>query len=39
MKGLEEKRGKIKGPTIGHFPTYSENTETKIKRFEAEIGI
>ncbi|MFA4132614.1 MULTISPECIES: transposase [unclassified Brevibacillus] len=36
MTGLEEKRGKAKGPSIGIPRTNPEDPETKIKRLEAE---
>ncbi|EJP84213.1 transposase [Bacillus cereus] len=36
IKGLEEKRGKAKGPGLGRPRTKSENPEAKIKRLEAE---
>lgn len=35
-KGLEEKRGKAKGPGIGRPKTKPEDPEAKIKRLEAE---
>jgi transposase len=37
MKGLEEKRGKAKGPGKGRPRTRPEDPETKIKRLEAEV--
>ncbi|WP_233414705.1 transposase [Thermaerobacillus caldiproteolyticus] len=37
MKGLEEKRGKAKGPGKGRPRTCPEDPETKIKRLEAEV--
>jgi transposase len=37
IKGLEEKRGKAKGPGKGRPRTRPEDPETKIKRLEAEI--
>jgi transposase len=36
IKGLEEKRGKAKGPGKGRPRTRPEDPETKIKRLEAE---
>jgi len=36
MTGLEEKRGKAKGPGIGRPRTKPEDPEAKIKRLEAE---
>ena len=36
LKGLEEKRGKAKGPGIGRPRTRPEDPEVKIKRLEAE---
>jgi len=36
IKGLEEKRGKAKGPGIGRPRTRPEDSEVKIKRLEAE---
>ncbi|MEK4677785.1 MULTISPECIES: transposase [Bacillus] len=36
IKGLEEKRGKAKGPGIGRPRTKPEDPEAKIKRLEAE---
>ncbi|UYX55716.1 transposase (plasmid) [Bacillus thuringiensis] len=36
IKGLEEKRGKAKGPGLGRPRTKPENPEAKIKRLEAE---
>ncbi|GIN84797.1 hypothetical protein J6TS2_11830 [Heyndrickxia sporothermodurans] len=36
IKGLEEKRGKAKGPGIGRPRTRLEDPEIKIKRLEAE---
>lgn len=36
IKGLEEKRGKAKGPGLDRPRTKPENSETKIKRLEAE---
>lgn len=36
IKGLEEKRGKAKGPGIGRPRTRPENPQEKIKRLEAE---
>lgn len=36
MKGLEEKRGKAKGPGMGRPRTRPEDPEVKIKRLEAE---
>ncbi|MFB4337898.1 hypothetical protein [Bacillus sp. BR_16] len=35
-KGLEEKRGKAKGPGLGGPRTKPEDSEAKIKRLEAE---
>lgn len=35
-KGLEEKRGKAKGPGIGRPKVRPEDPETKINRLEAE---
>ncbi|WP_241745446.1 helix-turn-helix domain-containing protein [Bacillus thuringiensis] len=35
IKGLEEKRGKTKGPGVGSPRGKSENPESKIKRLEA----
>jgi transposase len=37
MKGLEEKRGKAKGPGKGRPRIRPEDPETKIKRLEAEV--
>jgi transposase len=37
IKGLEEKRGKAKGPGIGRPKTRPEDPEVKINRLEAEI--
>ncbi|OOE04283.1 transposase [Anoxybacillus kestanbolensis] len=37
IKGLEEKRGKAKGPGKGRPRTRPEDPETKIKRLEAEV--
>lgn len=36
MKGLEEKRGKAKGPGTGRPRTRPEDPEVKLKRLEAE---
>lgn len=36
MKGLEEKRGKSKGPTKGRPKSRPEDPDAKIKRLEAE---
>lgn len=36
LKGLEEKRGKAKGPGIGRPRTRPEDPDVKIKRLEAE---
>ncbi|MGQ7872401.1 transposase [Bacillus sp. 1A] len=36
IKGLEEKRGKTKGPGIGRPKTNPEDPEAKMKRLEAE---
>ncbi|EPC8411312.1 transposase [Bacillus thuringiensis] len=36
IKGLEEKRGKAKGPGLGRPRTKPENQEAKIKQLEAE---
>lgn len=36
LKGLEEKRGKAKGPGMGRPRTRPEDPEAKIKRLEAE---
>ncbi|MEK5505780.1 transposase [Paenibacillus sp. FSL P4-0113] len=36
MKGLEEKRGKAKGPGMGRPRTRPEDPEVKLKRLEAE---
>jgi transposase len=36
MKGLEEKRGKAKGPTKGRPKSRPEDPDAKIKRLEAE---
>ncbi|MGG1327869.1 helix-turn-helix domain-containing protein [Bacillus tropicus] len=36
IKGLEEKRGKAKGPGIGRPRDKSKNPESKMKRLEAE---
>ncbi|MCG8396890.1 transposase [Bacillus atrophaeus] len=36
MKGLEEKRGKAKGPGIGRPRIRPEDPESKMKRLEAE---
>ncbi|EJR13793.1 hypothetical protein IIA_05385 [Bacillus cereus VD014] len=35
-KGLEEKRGKAKGPGLGRPRMKPEDSEAKIKRLEAE---
>ncbi|ASS90594.1 MAG: helix-turn-helix domain-containing protein [Bacillaceae bacterium] len=37
IQGLEEKRGKAKGPNKGRPRTRPEDPETKIKRLEAEV--
>jgi transposase len=37
MKGLEEKREKVKGPGRGRPGTRLEDPETKIKRLKAEV--
>jgi transposase len=37
IQGLEEKRGKAKGPGKGRPRTRLEDPETKIKRLEAEV--
>jgi len=37
IKGLEEKRGKAKGPKKGRPRIRPENPEVKIKRLEAEV--
>jgi transposase len=37
IQGLEEKRGKAKGPNKGRPRTRLEDPETKIKRLEAEV--
>ncbi|MBE2914535.1 transposase [Anoxybacillus flavithermus] len=37
IQGLEEKRGKAKGPSKGRPRTRPEDPETKIKRLEAEV--
>jgi transposase len=37
MKGLEEKRGKAKGPKKGRPRIRPEDPEVKIKRLEAEV--
>ncbi|MDZ5474687.1 transposase [Bacillus sp. 31A1R] len=37
IKGLEEKRGKAKGPGIGRPRTRREDPQEKIKRLEAEV--
>ncbi|WP_242475817.1 transposase, partial [Bacillus cereus group sp. N6] len=39
IKGLEEKRGKMKEPGIGRPKTKPEDPEAKIKRLEAENGM
>jgi len=39
MKGLEEKRGKSKGPKKGRPRIRPENPEVKIKRLEAEVDV
>ncbi|PEE39061.1 transposase [Bacillus cereus] len=36
IKGLEEKRGKAKGPGVGRPRGKSENPESKMKRLKAE---
>lgn len=36
LKGLEEKRGKAKGPGMGRPRTRPEDPEVKLKRLEAE---
>ena len=36
IKGLEEKRGRAKGPGLGRPRTRPEDPEEKIKRLEAE---
>ena len=36
IKGLEEKRGKAKGPGVGRPRGKSEKPESKMKRLEAE---
>jgi transposase len=36
LKGLEEKRGKAKGPGMGRPRTRTEDPEVKLKRLEAE---
>ena len=36
IKGLEEKRGKTKGPGIGRPKNNPEDPEAKMKRLEAE---
>ena|ERR1700730_9769575 len=36
LKGLEEKRGKAKGPGMGRPRVRAEDPETRIKRLEAE---
>ncbi|WP_311520286.1 helix-turn-helix domain-containing protein [Paenibacillus albidus] len=36
LKGLEDKKGKAKGPGMGRPRTRPEDPETKIKRLEAE---
>lgn len=36
IKALKEKRGKVKDPGLGRLRTKHEDSETKIKRLEAE---